>query len=73
MFKVGEDVAVMPKDGTSVITIETIAHIDEEFVWLKDGGVFRLPAGESLRKPRTVYIVPATDAHYSSLRRSKPR
>jgi len=72
IFSIGDEVAVMPKNG-DVVAIDTVAHVDQEFVWLKEGGVYRLPAGDLLSKPGTAYIVRATNTHYSAIGRKKPR
>jgi len=72
MFQIGTEVAVLPKAGGDVITIDTIEHVDRNFVRLKGGGIFLLN-GESLSKPGSVFIVPATEDHHSSISRRRPR
>jgi len=62
----------MPKASGDVITVDTIEHVDRDFVRLKGGGIFLLN-GESLSKPGIIFIVPARDDHHSSISRRKPR
>jgi hypothetical protein len=68
MFCHGERVAVFCKIRGELITIDSIDHVDGEFIRLAGGGVFLAPHGESLTKPGSVRIIPAMPEHFTELR-----
>jgi hypothetical protein len=73
MFYHGGRVAVFSKTAGELIAIDSIEHIDVEFVRLSGGAMFRLPDGQSLTKPGSTYIVPAMPEHLQELKTNTPR